>query len=93
MNECLTTPQHENRSAIGCQNKIDAWNGYQIKNEWMNECLTTPQHENQSAIGCQNKVDAWNGYQIKNEWMNEWMFNDTPAQNINRLLGVRQMVS
>ena len=21
MNECLTTPQHENRSAIGCQNK------------------------------------------------------------------------
>ena len=20
---------------------------------------------------------------------NEWMFNDTPAQNINRLLGVR----
>ena len=28
MNECLTTPQHENRSAIGCQNKVDAWNGY-----------------------------------------------------------------
>ena len=24
MNECLTTPQHENRSAIGCQNKVDA---------------------------------------------------------------------
>ena len=23
MNECLTTPQHENRSAIGCQNKVD----------------------------------------------------------------------
>ena len=22
MNECLTTPQHENRSAIGCQNKM-----------------------------------------------------------------------
>ena len=32
-NECLTTPQHENRSAIGCQNKVDAWNGYQIKNK------------------------------------------------------------
>ena len=32
MNECLTTPQYENRSAIGCQNKVDAWNGYQIKN-------------------------------------------------------------
>ena len=31
MNECLTTPQHENRSAIGCQNKVDASNGYQIK--------------------------------------------------------------
>ena len=31
MNECLTTPQHGNRSAIGCQNKVDAWNGYQIK--------------------------------------------------------------
>ena len=28
-----------------------------------------------------------------NEWMNEWMFNDTPAQNINRLLGVNQMVT
>ena len=28
MNECLTTPQHENRSAIGCQNKVDAWNGF-----------------------------------------------------------------
>ena len=27
MNECLATPQHENRSAIGCQNKVDAWNG------------------------------------------------------------------
>ena len=24
MTECLTTPQHENRSAIGCQNKVDA---------------------------------------------------------------------
>ena len=24
MNECLMTPQHENRSAIGCQNKVDA---------------------------------------------------------------------
>ena len=23
--------------------------------------------------------------------MNEWKFNDTPAQNINQLLGVRQM--
>ena len=23
MNECLATPQHENRSAIGCQNKVD----------------------------------------------------------------------
>ena len=33
MNECLTTPQHENRSAIGCQNKVDAWNGYEIKNK------------------------------------------------------------
>ena len=31
MNECLTTPQHENRSAIGCQNKVDAWNGYHNK--------------------------------------------------------------
>ena len=28
-----------------------------------------------------------------NEWMNEWMFNDTPAQNENQLLGVRQMVN
>ena len=27
------------------------------------------------------------------EWMNEWMFNDTPAQNINPLLGVRQILS
>ena len=27
------------------------------------------------------------------EWMNEWMINDTTAQNINWLLGVRQMVS
>ena len=27
-----------------------------------------------------------------NEWMNALMFNDTPAQNINRLLGDRQMV-
>ena len=27
------------------------------------------------------------------EELNEGMFNDTPAQNINRLLGVRQMVS
>ena len=25
--------------------------------------------------------------------MNEWMFNDTPAQYINQLLGVRQMVT
>ena len=25
--------------------------------------------------------------------LNEWMFNDTSAQNENRLLGVRQMVS
>ena len=32
MNECLTTLQHENRWAIGCQNKVDAWNCYQIKN-------------------------------------------------------------
>ena len=31
MNECLTTPQHENRSAIGCQNKVAAWYGYEIK--------------------------------------------------------------
>ena len=31
MNECLTTPQHENRSAVGCQNKVDSCNGYQIK--------------------------------------------------------------
>ena len=34
MDECLTTLQHKNhknRSAIGCQNKVDAWNGYQIK--------------------------------------------------------------
>ena len=31
MNECLTTHQYKNRSAIGCQNKVDAWNGYQIK--------------------------------------------------------------
>ena len=23
---------HENRSAVGSQNKVDAWNGYQIKN-------------------------------------------------------------
>ena len=23
MNECLTTPQHENKSAIGCQNKVE----------------------------------------------------------------------
>ena len=30
---------------------------------------------------------------VKLEAMNEWMFNDTPAQNINRLLGVSQMVS
>ena len=29
MNECLTIRQHGNRSAIGCQNKVDAWNGYQ----------------------------------------------------------------
>ena len=33
--------------------------------------------------------NKWNEF----EWMNEWMFNDTPAQNIDRLLGVRQMVS
>ena len=26
-----------------------------------------------------------------NEQMNEGMFNNTPGQNINRLLGVRQM--
>ena len=32
MNECLMTPQHGNWSAIGCQNKVDAWNGYRIKN-------------------------------------------------------------
>ena len=25
-----------------------------------------------------------------NEWMNEWMFNDTPAQKTDRLLGVRK---
>ena len=25
MNECLTTPQHEKRSAIGCQNKVNAY--------------------------------------------------------------------
>ena len=24
MNECLTTPQYENRSAIGCQNKVES---------------------------------------------------------------------
>ena len=32
MNECLTIPQHINWSVIGYQNKVDAWNGYQIKN-------------------------------------------------------------
>ena len=35
MNECLTTPQHENRSAIGCQN-INEWKKERM-NEWMNE--------------------------------------------------------
>ena len=25
MNECLTTPQHKKRSAIGCQNKVDVY--------------------------------------------------------------------
>ena len=27
---------------------------------------------------------------LNNEWMNEWMFNDTPAQKADRLLGVRK---
>ena len=26
------------------------------------------------------------------EWMNEWMFNDTPAQSLHRLLGGSQKV-
>ena len=30
---------------------------------------------------------------LTSEWMNEWMFNDTPAQNINWPLGVKQIVT
>ena len=26
---------------------------------------------------------------MKMFWMNEWMFNDTPAQKINQLLGAK----
>ena len=28
MNDCLMTPQHEKQAAIGCHNKVNAWNGY-----------------------------------------------------------------
>ena len=31
MNECLTTSQNE-KPAIGCQKKVNAWDGYLIKN-------------------------------------------------------------
>ena len=36
MNECLTTPQHENRSAIGCQNKVGTKEGNVLFNDALN---------------------------------------------------------
>ena len=39
MNECLTTPQHENRSAIGCQKKVNAF----VVDDCMDVVLGDPQ--------------------------------------------------
>ena len=38
MNECLTTPQHETRSAIGCQNKVEREKKREREiNQWINK--------------------------------------------------------
>ena len=74
MNECLMTPQHENRSAIGCQNKVDAWNGY-IFLEWMFN--DTPACKQIGYwVSEQGRCMKW----LYFPGMNEWMFNDTPAR-------------
>ena len=36
MNECLARPQHENRSAIGCQNKVGRKEGNVLFNDALN---------------------------------------------------------
>ena len=63
----------------------------------MNEYLTTPQHK--AYIGYWVSLcDVMNGYLTTPQhkayisyWVSlsdEWIFNDTPAQNLHRLLGV-----
>ena len=37
MNECLMTPQHKNRSAVGCQNKVGRGGGNVLFNDALNK--------------------------------------------------------
>ena len=66
---------------VSMNNWMNEWMN-EWMDEWMNEYLTTPQHK--------VYIGYWVSDKRMNKWMNEWIFNNTPAQSLHWLLGVRQ---